>query len=394
MKRLLAIILAISLAGCSAAETPDKTAQNITDKNINLTTVCPYVSGEIISGPGGWYEEMHHTDGTTDILFTDISTGVRSVLSEETTLPTPYGCVTGIFFSDGYLYRYSDGYPVSMKKDGNVSSLHQFSADGKLLNQTEYPQEIKFTQYSSVVSDGKNLYFAGNNVTYNGADVTSLSPCIYSVNQQDLSVKEIFRPDAYSIKLIGGHKNNLIVNICRKDGNNTFIRTVELLDLTDFSSEKLFESRYDWHMLNETKLVNHMDQKGTLKIYDLESRKAEAVTLFGKEDHLNSWVIPAANIYDSRIFIRISQYEGNYEKSYVYDYADNKLTEVIHYYGLPYVSSRNGEKYCLIPQRFIRVFFNNGLTERADYKYVLSPYEDYIGSIENIIDITNEINYR
>ncbi len=395
MKKLLALIMTALLVACSTSDISDESVQKAEPtENINLTAVCPYISGEIRPGPGGWYEEMHHTDGTTDIIFTDISTGMRKKLSDETTLDTPYGCVTGLFLRDGYLYHYSNGYPITMNKSDNVSALYQFSPDGQLLNSTEYPQDIKFTTFSAVVSDSENLYFAGNNITYNYEKPSSTKRCIYAVNQNDLSVKEIFRSDDCGITLIGGYKNRLILEVTETTDEGNFSRTVELMDITDFSREKLFETRYRWYMLDDKTLYNDYDEKGVLKTYCLDKKKAENITLFDSNSQLNNWNIPVSNIYDGQMFIRTSQYEGNYEKSYVYDYYSKKLTEVTHYYGLPYISELNGEKYCLITSGTKRVFLNNGISERADNIYAISSFENYIDSKDNIQYVKNEIDYR
>ena len=139
MKKLIAVVLAIMLAGCANTPLEEATGQ----KQQNFTTVCQYISGEMAGAENGWYEIMRHTDGSADILFTDIATATRTPASQQAKLDTPYGSLGGIFVSDGYVYYYHYGFPPGMNKTENPSCIYQYSADGSLIQSAEL-EDIHF----------------------------------------------------------------------------------------------------------------------------------------------------------------------------------------------------------------------------------------------------------
>ena len=375
MKKLFVILLAFIMTGCNSF--PQRDAGTV--ENYGLTTVCQRISGEKTAGKNGWYELIKHTDGTADITFTDISTATRSPLADATAIDSPYGSLSAVFVADGYVYHYFYGFPESMGKEENNSILYQYDTGGKLLQKKVFEAEEKFTIGSAVVSDGENLYFSGyGNEKFN----------IYTVNQNNLDAQTFYQSDD-QFKLTGGYKNQLVLFVI-KDGK----RTMELLDTFTLERKVLFETRFPWYMLDENRLYNYQDQKGVLKTYSLENGRQSDIRLFDKDDRVNNWQIPYGATGGRYLAVYTSQYEGNYEKAYIYDLHTEKLTEVQRFYGKAVPAKIGDRIYYLAPASEQRVFLNSGLTERIDYNYIIVSLENLCDGNRNNIKVENQIEYR
>ena len=375
MKKLFSVLLAVLMVGCGnvAQQGP------AVEESKNLTTVCSYLSGEIKGADNGWYEVMRHSDGTADIVYTDVSAGTRSVFGDARSINVPYGSLSAVFVADGYVYHYFYGFPESMGKEENNSILYQYDTDGKLLQTKVFEAEEKFTIGSAVVSDGENLYFSGyGNEKFN----------IYTVNQNNLEAQTFYQSDD-QFELTGGYKNQLVLFVI-KDGK----RTMELLDTFTLERKVLFETRFPWYMLDENRLYNYQDQKSVLKTYSLENGRQSDIRLFDKDDCVNNWQIPYSATGGRYLAVYTSQYEGNYEKAYIYDLHTEKLTEVQRFYGKAVPAKIGNQIYYLAPASEQRVFLNSGLTERIDYNYIIVSLENLCDGNGNNIKVENQIEYR
>ncbi len=375
MKRILGILLAVVMVGCSKVAVENTTV----DDTKNLTTVCHYLSGDIKGAHGGWYEVVRHSDGTADIVYTDMAQGIRTEFGDYSTINVPYGSLSAVFTADGFVYHYFYGFPESMKKEENNSVLYLYDTDGTLLQSQVFEKDQKFTIGSAVVSDGEKLYFSGcNNEKYN----------IYTVDQSTLEINTLYQSnDQFTLK--GGYKNQLVLFVT-KDGK----RTIELLDYATLQRKALFETRFSWDMMTSGAMYNYQDNTGTLKTYNLETGRQSDIQLFDKDDCVNNWQIPYSATEDRYLAIYTSQYDGNWEKAYIYDLQTEKLTEIQRFYGKAIPTQISGQIYYMVPVSENRIFLNNALTERIDYNYIIISLENLIGGKDEKIHIENQIEYR
>ena len=141
MKKLFIVLLVLLMTGCGSF--PQKDAA-VVDNN-GLATVCQRISGEKTSGGNGWYELIRHTDGTADILFTDIATATRAPLAGTKAIDATYGSLSGIFIADGFLYYYFYGFPENMNRPDVYSALYQYDLKGNIIQSVIFDNNIRFS---------------------------------------------------------------------------------------------------------------------------------------------------------------------------------------------------------------------------------------------------------
>lgn len=380
MKKLLAFMLAVLLTGCSGDVQEVTTTEDTTAENTaNLTTVCHSLSGEIKGGENGWYEVMRHSDGSADLIYTDIETGIRAEFGQYSTINAPYGSLSAVFAADGFVYHYFYGFPESMNKAENSGFLYQYDTQGNFLQALVLDKRTKFPIGSSVVSDGEKLYFSG----YDGEKSN-----IYSIKQSKLEPEIIYQSDD-RFTLYGGYENRLVLFVI-KDGT----RTMETLDMATLERKVLLQTKFPWKMLDDSRLYSYQDSPGILKIYDLETDIRKDTKLFSETDCVNSWQIPYPAADGRYLSVYTSQYEGNLEKAYIYDLQTEKLAEVQRFYGKAIPAAIGEEVYCIAPVNEDRIYLNNALTERIDYNYIIISLENLLAGNSHKTAVENQIDYR
>ena len=136
---------------------------------------------------------------------------------------------------------------------------------------------------------------------------------------------------------------------------------------------------------------NHRPGKDLMS---LENSRQSDIRLFDKDDCVNNWQIPYSATGGRYLAVYTSQYEGNYEKAYIYDLHTEKLTEVQRFYGKAVPAKIGDRIYYLAPASEQRVFLNSGLTERIDYNYIIVSLENLCDGNGNNIKVENQIEYR
>lgn len=374
MKKLLAVLLVFLMAGCGSFPPKDTAAV----ENNGLATVCQRISGEKTPGENGWYELIRHTDGTADILFTDITEATRAPLAGTEAMDAPYGSLSGIFVSDGFLYYYFYGFPETMNKPEVNSALYQYDLKGNLIQSVIFDNNIRFSIDSAVISDGEKLYFCSEN---QGKSI------IYTVNQQNLDVQKLYESND-SFVLTGGFENRLILYV--KGVSNR----MESVDITTFERKTLFETKFQWHMLDSSNLYNYQNHRDRLEIYSLKSEKLKTFTNFVKKDVIKNIHLPYPAVNDRYIFIHASLDSGYEEKSYIYDISTGKLTKVTSYADAPLGLCADGQIYFLVPKDKVTILLNGGFNKRTEYNYAIVTLEDYISGKTPAVYVTDKTEYR
>lgn len=374
MKKLIVVLLALMMTGCGSFPLKDSDAV----ENNGLATVCQRISGEKTSGEKGWYELIRHTDGTADILFTDITTATRAPLAGTEAMDAPYGSLSGIFVADGFLYYYFYGFPETMNKPEVNSALYQYDLKGNLIQSVIFDNNIRFSINSAVISDGEKLYFYSDN---QGKSI------IYTVNHIDLKIQKLYESNDNFV-LTGGFENRLVL-YGKGDSNR-----METLDVATLERELLFETKFQWHILDSSNLYNYQNNTDRLEIYSLKNGMVKTFTDFAKKDNIKNMHLPYPAVNDRYIFIHTSLDSGYEEKSYIYDISAGKLTEVTSYADAPLGLDADGQIYFLVPKDKVTILLNGGFNKRTEYNYAIISLEDYISRKTPAVYVSDKTEYR
>ena len=394
MKKLLSFLLALAVAGCSKEPVPQNREVPPAD---NYHTVCEYIAGYMHTAPGGRYELLRHTDGSADIVYTDIATATRKALGADTTVEIPHDVVTGIFYRDGYLYHYFHGAPLGMKEENDTAVLYQYTPEGKLLQTCEIGTDIEPDMDSAIVSDGKWLYFSGSELVYEDGKVAESTSHIFAINQDSMEIKKVYTPQQASVDIICGHKGSLITEIHYysndTNGNTWYKSHIEILDMKTLERKPIFTTENLWYTLCEGKLYSPYDINGSIKIYDLEKLEETTVTLVSDAELLKDRHIAVNFATDRYVFLSAEPYTNMPGENYVYDFKTDTLSVAPVFCEMPYLYSSENDCY-IVQTGYDKVTVAEGFYSVYDIHYALITPEDYHNGNENLTPIKNEIEYR
>ena len=394
MKKLLSVLLALAVVGCSKEPAPRNREVPVAE---NYYTVCEYIAGYIQPAPGGRYELLRHTDGSADIIYTDIATATRKPLGADTTVEIPHDVVTGIFTRDGYLYHYFHGAPLGMKEENDTAVLYQYTPEGKLLQTCEIGTDIEPDMDSAVVSDGKWLYFSGSELVYEDGKVAESTSHIFAINQDNMEIKKVYSPQQASVDIICGYKGSLVTETeyhsNDKNGNQQSKSRLEILDMETLERKPLSATAGLWYCLCEGKLYNPYDVNGSIKIYDLEKMKETTVVRVKDAEMLKDRHIAVNFITDRYAFLSAEYYNNMPAENYIYDFETDTVYPAPDFCEMPYLySDKNG--YYIVQTGYEKVTVAQGFYSVYDIRYALITPEDYHSGNKNLIPIKNGIQYR
>ena len=394
MKKLFVLLLAVIMAGCGSETVQQNREVSAAD---NYRTVCEYIAGYMQPAPGGRYELLRHTDGSADILYTDIATATRKPLGGDTTVEIAHEVVTGIFVRDGYLYHYSHGAPLGMKEEEDEAVLYQYDMDGKLLQACRLGRNIEPDMDSAVVSDGKWLYFTGSELMYENGKVTESTSHIYAVNQENMEIKKVYTPQQAAVDIICGYRNSLVTEVTYyktdKDGNREFKTGIELLDMKTLERKPLFTTSNLWYSMCDGKLYNPYDTNGSIKIYDLEKQEETTVEVVKDARMLKNGYVAVNIITERYAFLSFEYYNNMPGENYVYDFETDTLSPAPDFCEIPYLYSEESGYY-MVQTGYDKVPVAEDFYTVYDIRYALITPEDYHSGTENLIPVTNIIEYR
>ncbi|MBR4036244.1 MAG: hypothetical protein IKJ05_05895 [Oscillospiraceae bacterium] len=382
MKKLCILLLALILAGCST---------NLTAENTNkeLVTVCRQVSArmsDVQSTEDGWYELFKHTDGTAEILFTDLSTGIRKPLQTENPIVTPYGIMNGMFIAGDKIYHYSYAYPESMNIEYRPGILYQYSTDGKLMNSVEMDEAVVLDMGSAVVYDGKHIYITGEDMN-TGNDTL----CLYSINTVSMGVEKIYSFDESIMRLDGCYKNSLIFEAMTHNDNKPDY-CIMILDMDTMEMKTLFTPESSMVQLGEKLFFEH-NKKNINATYDVTTRNYGKMKFFDDSSGINIMFLSRTAEADGKLLIKTRQ--GEELKDYVYDFNTGKTSQVNwYYYDMPYFLDGKDTDYFLVPIAKEDHPLQELPVNARDRKFAIITAEDYYNGKDNLMYVKNEINYH
>lgn len=383
MKRLFALLLAFIMVACSAD------VKNKDNDNLQLTTVCRQVSArmsDIQSTKEGWYELFKHTDGTAEILFTDLATGVRKPLHTEFPIITPYGIMNGMFIADNKIYHYSYAYPESMNIEYRPGIMYQYSTDGKLLNTVEMDESVLLDMSSAVVYDGKFIYISGEDLNAGNDNL-----CLYSINTENMNVEKIYSFDETIVRLDGCYKNNLIfTSIVRKE--NTPEYYIMLLNIDTMEMTALCKPETTMVQLGDDMFFEN-NRRNINRTYDITTQQYGEIKFFDDDSGINILSISLTAEHDGKLLIKTRH--GEELKDYVYDFTTGKIKPLNwYYYDMPYFLDGEDTDYFLLPTGKEQHPLPGLPVSVKDRTFAIITADDYYNGKDNLIHVQNEINYH
>ncbi len=383
MKKLFALLLAIILISC------------ITDKkdspadNQRFTMICRQISSvasDVWAAENGWYELFRYTDGTADILFTDLSTGVRKPLQNEKII-TPYGVMNGMFIADNKIYHYSYCYPESLNIEYRPGILYQYSTNGTLLKSVEMEESVLLCMDSAVISDDEFIYLVGEDIKYDRKNL-----CLFSIDTKNLAIKKVYEFDKNVLNLKGCYENSLIFTSVRQLDEGSKVFPILLLDMDTLELSTLCEAETTLEMLNNTKLYQHKNQNTNL-VYDIKKQQYSTLTFFDNANEIKILSVSHTAEADGKLIIKTQQ--GDLLKDYVYDYYSGKLAPVKWYYhDMPYYLNNGQTGYFLVPTSKEKHPLPGLPVNTNDRTFAIITAEDYYNGVDNPVYVKNEIDYR
>ncbi|MBQ5325698.1 MAG: hypothetical protein J6K80_00725, partial [Oscillospiraceae bacterium] len=353
------------------------------------TTVCRQVSArmsDVQSTKDGWYELFKHTDGTAEILYTDLATGVRKPLRTDNPIVTPYGIMNGMFIADNRIYHYSYAYPQSMNIEYRPGIMYQYSTDGKLLNRVEMDGSIVLDMGSAIVYDGKYIYITGEDIKSGNDNL-----CLYSINTLNMDVEKIYSFDETVIRLDGCYENSLVFDAMRLNDNQPDYY-IMALDIDTLKVKTLFDPVSSMVQLGNKLFFEH--NKRNINItYDVTTQKYGEMKFFDNASGINILSISRTAENDGKLLIKTRR--GEELKDYVYDFNTGKISPVNwYYYDTPYFLDGAEADYFLVPMGKAKHSLPGLHVSVSDRTFAIIAAEDYYSGKDNLIYVKNEIIYH
>ena len=390
MKKLLALILALSLAGCSASQPADKTDNSIYE-NPPTNSVYKSLNNRISAtkaGDGCAYTIIRHSD-TLEIGIIDIETATIKPLSGETAVEK-VGLAPQLFFTDGYLYLVQNDSIHSYS--GKMYQIwYQFSEDGKLLNSVTIPDYIMGTG-TDFVSDGEKIYFTGKDMEENEG--------IISIDHKTMTVENFYDyDDSCDYMLMGASNDKFVIKEIvvskAEDGVLWQKSNYFLLDPRTKEKEYIIEqSDYLREMFGDNYITCPAD--GGTEVYNITDGKSTVIPLpqaekgfvnFGTELLLaQNHFIPKYFDIENReneIYYICNTQTGSYlevDGSTAIKGILPKITACVDGY---YLTETPGDT----------ITVSNG-KEVVDFTYSWIKVSDLLGGKQNYTEITKEFEYH
>ena len=390
MKKLLALILALILAGCSASQPADKTDNSIYE-NPPTNSVYKSLNNRISAtkaGDGCAYTIIRHSD-TIEIGVIDIETATIKPLSEETAVEK-VGLAPQLFFTDGYLYLVQNDSIHSYS--GKMYQIwYQFSEDGKLLNSVTIPDYIMGTG-TDFVSDGEKIYFTGKDMEENEG--------IISIDHKTMTVENFYDyDDSCDYMLMGASNDKFVIKEIviskAEDGVLWQKSNYFLFDPSTKESEYIIEqSDYLREMFGDNYITCPAD--GGTEVYNITDGKSTVIPLPQAEKgfvNFGTELLPAQNHFIPKYF------DIKNRESEIYYICNTQTGSYLEVDGstaikgiLPKITACV-DGYYLTETPGDTITVSNG-KEVVDFTYSWIKVSDLLGGKQNYTEITKEFEYH
>ncbi|MBR2502708.1 MAG: hypothetical protein IKB62_01125 [Oscillospiraceae bacterium] len=390
MKKLLALILTLSLAGCSASQPADKTDNSIYE-NPPTNSVYKSLNNRISAtkaGDGCAYTIIRHSD-TIEIGVIDIETATIKPLSEETAVEK-VGLAPQLFFTDGYLYLVQNDSIHSYS--GKMYQIwYQFSEDGKLLNSVTIPDYIMGTG-TDFVSDGEKIYFTGKDMEENEG--------IISIDHKTMTVENFYDyDDSCDYMLMGASNDKFVIKEIviskAEDGVLWQKSNYFLFDPSTKESEYIIEqSDYLREMFGDNYITCPAD--GGTEVYNITDGKSTVIPLPQAEKgfvNFGTELLPAQNHFIPKYF------DIKNRESEIYYICNTQTGSYLEVDGstaikgiLPKITACV-DGYYLTETPGDTITVSNG-KEVVDFTYSWIKVSDLLGGKQNYTEITKEFEYH
>ena len=390
MKKLLALILTLSLAGCSASQPADKTDNSIYE-NPPTNSVYKSLNNRISAtkaGDGCAYTIIRHSD-TIEIGVIDIETATIKPLSEETAVEK-VGLAPQLFFTDGYLYLVQNDSIHSYS--GKMYQIwYQFSEDGKLLNSVTIPDYIMGIG-TDFVSDGEKIYFTGKDMEENEG--------IISIDHKTMTVENFYDyDDSCDYMLMGASNDKFVIKEIvvskAEDGVLWQKSNYFLFNPATKESEYIIEqSDYLREMFGDNYITCPAD--GGTEVYNITDGKSTVIPLPQAEKgfvNFGTELLPAQNHFIPKYF------DIKNRESEIYYICNTQTGSYLEVDGstaikgiLPKITACV-DGYYLTETPGDTITVSNG-KEVVDFTYSWIKVSDLLGGKQNYTEITKEFEYH
>lgn len=390
MKKLLALILALILAGCSASQPADKTDNSIYE-NPPTNSVYKSLNNRISAtkaGDGCAYTIIRHSD-TIEIGVIDIETATIKPLSEETAVEK-VGLAPQLFFTDGYLYLVQNDSIHSYS--GKMYQIwYQFSEDGKLLNSVTIPDYIMGIG-TDFVSDGEKIYFTGKDMEENEG--------IISIDHKTMTVENFYDyDDSCDYMLMGASNDKFVIKEIvvskAEDGVLWQKSNYFLFNPATKESEYIIEqSDYLREMFGDNYITCPAD--GGTEVYNITDGKSTVIPLPQAEKgfvNFGTELLPAQNHFIPKYF------DIKNRESEIYYICNTQTGSYLEVDGstaikgiLPKITACV-DGYYLTETPGDTITVSNG-KEVVDFTYSWIKVSDLLGGKQNYTEITKEFEYH